>query len=619
MSWQIELITERWSRFSPRSWPIAAKLSLLLVFSALIPMIVTAYYNYRGSYQYVRSTELINIEYAAYSIAGRIEQRIQDAGNIIKLLTTDPDTIGLISRPTAGVHNVVTDMMKRVQEISSHYNMLMILDKNGTVIASTREEGYIGKNLKWRDYFKAAIQGQTYMSSVEIGSISGKPGIYLSGPIRNNKGVISGVAVVKLDESAISSIANQLQQENKGQAAFVIDKYGVVIFHRDPKALYHSLDKLSDDVMQTLITEKRFMRDQIPNANLPLLAKSMIGATKPGHLSYRSPDVKLDKVVGFAPVKGSQQWVVGVSESQTLFLAPLHQLFKNVIMSVSFVGLAFILIAMFSARSVTRPLRAISDSIAVLEKGDFDNAHAKVFNNDEIGQVARSFNTMALNMKEREREKDIFGRVVSPEVREKLLAGDLTLGGENRRVTVLFSDIRNFTTLSEKLDPDDLVLTLNDYLTEMSSAVRPFGGYINNFIGDAIVVIFGAPVALEHAEWSAVQAGMAMLECLKNVNSRRTAQCDEPLKIGVGISTGKAIAGQIGSPERFLYTVIGDAINVAARLETLTKEYKDYSILINASTYEAVKDTAEITFVSLGPQYLKGRTMPVDVYGIAHG
>jgi len=133
------------------------------------------------------------------------------------------------------------------------------------------------------------------------------------------------------------------------------------------------------------------------------------------------------------------------------------------------------------------------------------------------------------------------------------------------------------------------------------------------------VVIFGAPVALEHAEWSAVQAGMAMLERLKNVNSRRAAQCDEPLKIGVGISTGKAIAGQIGSPKRFLYTVIGDAINVAARLETLTKEYKEYPILMNASTYDAVKDTEKITFVSLGPQYLKGRTMPVDVYGIAHG
>jgi class 3 adenylate cyclase len=619
MSWQGELITEWWSRFSPRSWSIAVKLSLLLVFAALIPMIVTAYYNYRRSYQYVRSTELIHIEYSAYSIAGRIEQRIQDTANIIKLLTTDPDTIGFVSRPTPVLHLLVTDMMRRVQETNSHFHLLMIVDKDGTVIASTREDGYIGKNLKWRDYFKAAIQGQSYMSSVEVGSISGQPGIYISAPIRNHQGLISGVAVVKLNENAISSITNQLQQEGKGQAAFVIDKHGIVIFHRDPKALYHSLDKLPDDILQTLITEKRFMRDNIPSANLPLLAKNMIGATRPGHLSYRSADAKLDKVVGFAPVKGSQQWVVGVSESQTLFLAPLHQLFKNVIMSVSFVGIAFVLVAMVSAQSVTRPLRAISDSIAVLEKGDFDNAHARLFNNDEIGQVARAFNTMVVNMKEREREKDIFGRVVSPEVREKLLAGDLTLGGENRRVTVLFSDIRNFTTLSEKLGPDDLILTLNDYLTEMSSAVRPFGGYINNFIGDAIVVIFGAPVALEHAEWSAVQAGMAMLERLEKLNSRRAAQSDEPLKIGVGISTGKAIAGQIGSPERFLYTVIGDAINVAARLETLTKEYKDCPILMNDATYEAIKDTAGMTFVSLGPQHLKGRTMPVEVYGIDHG
>lgn len=619
MTWQSRLTTEWWSRFLPRSWSIATKLSLLLVVTALIPMIVTAYYNYRGSYQHVRSAELKHIEYAAYSIAGRIEQRIQDTGKIITLLTTDRDTIDFIDNPSAGLQIVVTDMMRRVQETNSHFELLMILNNDGTVIASTNEGDYLGKNLKWRDYFKASIQGQSYISSLEVGSISGKSGIYISTPIRNKQQNVSGIAVVKLDESAISSITNQLQHEREGQAAFVIDKHGIVIFHRDPKALYHSLDKLPDDVLHTLITEKRFMRDNIPNANLPLLAKHMIGATRPGHLSYRSADANLDKVVGYAPVKGSQQWVVGVREPQTLFLAPLHQLFKHVVISISLVGIAFVLVSIVAAQSVTRPLRVISDSITVLEKGDYDNAQVKIFNNDEIGQVARAFNTMVLNMKEREREKDVFGRVVSPEVREKLLSGDLSLGGESRQVTVLFSDIRNFTALSEKLEPDDLVQTLNDYLTEMSSAVRPFGGYINNFIGDAVVIIFGAPVALEYAEWSAVQAGMAMLERLENMNRRRATQCHEPLRIGVGISTGRAIAGQIGSPERFLYTVIGDAINIAARLEALTKEHKDCPILMNAATYEAIKDTAKVTFVSCGPQHLKGRTMPVDVYGVVYG
>jgi len=619
MAQESEHLTDFWSRVSPRRWTIAFKLALLLVVSALTPMMLTAYYNYQGSYRHVRSLELKNIEHSASTIADRIRQRIQDTKHIIKLLASDEDTIQFVTHPTTELRRKLNGKMKRVLETNEHFELLMIMDQGGNVLASTRESTAIGRNLKWRDYFKMAIQGSSYVSSIEIGSTSGKPGIYFSSPIKNVSGAISGVAVFKLDGNAIASIAGKHQHEGKGQSVFVVDKNGVIIIHTEKKLLYHSLNTIPPDVMQTVLSEKRFMTDQIPSLNLPLLAKTMIGAKAPGHLSYRSDNTDLDKVLGFAPVAGSQRWVVGVSEPQELFLAPLNWLLRNVIVSVTFVGLAFVFIAMFFAQNFTRPIRAISDSTEKLKRGDFDNAHAKVFNNDEIGQLAVAFNVMVQNMKEREREKDIFGRVVSPEVREKLLAGDLALGGEHRRVTVLFSDIRSFTTMSEELDPDDVVLMLNEYLTEMSAAVRPFGGYINNFIGDAIVVIFGAPVARECSEYAAIQAAMAMLERLKALNERRIAMSNKPLAIGIGISTGKAVAGQIGSPERFLYTVIGDAVNIAARLESLTKEYPDCPILFNKDTYEAVKDKPDISIVSLGNQQLKGRIMPVAVYGVSVG
>jgi class 3 adenylate cyclase len=267
------------------------------------------------------------------------------------------------------------------------------------------------------------------------------------------------------------------------------------------------------------------------------------------------------------------------------------------------------------SRSITTPLIEVSDMAQRVQSGDL-TAQVDVRSSDEVGVLARTFNTMTAGLRERERERDIFGRVVSPEVREKLLSGGLTLGGETLWVAVLFSDIRGFSTLSEQISPAEVVALLNEYLAEMTAAVRPWGGYINNFIGDAIVVIFGAPIEQPDKEWRAVAAALTMRERLEQLNRQRIARGERPINNGVGIGTGAAVAGQIGSIERLMYTVIGDAVNVAARLETLTKDYPDYPILINGPTAEALQARADLELKSLGPIHVKGRVEAVDVYAV---
>jgi class 3 adenylate cyclase len=250
-----------------------------------------------------------------------------------------------------------------------------------------------------------------------------------------------------------------------------------------------------------------------------------------------------------------------------------------------------------------------------VQSGDL-SAQVDVRSDDEVGVLARAFNMMTAGLRERERERDIFGRVVSPEVREKLLSGGLALGGETLWVAVVFSDIRGFSTMSEQMSPEEVVAFLNAYLAEMTAAVRPWGGYINNFIGDAIVVIFGAPIDQPDKEWHAVAAALTMRERLEQLNRQRAARGERIIDNGIGISTGAAVAGQIGSLERLMYTVIGDAVNVAARLETLTKDYPDYPILINGPTAEALKARADLQLKSLGPIHVKGRAEAVDVYAV---
>ena len=281
---------------------------------------------------------------------------------------------------------------------------------------------------------------------------------------------------------------------------------------------------------------------------------------------------------------------------------------------VAVFALFLTLITIFFAGTFVKPLRVVMEAAKAVERGDYRNAYVVLSSEDEIGEMSKTFNTMVEGVQARERERDILGRVVSPEVRDKLLSGDVNLVGENRRVSILFSDIRGFTAFSEQMHPHEVVAMLNEYLGEMSEAVRHHGGYINNFIGDAIVVIFGAPLGWDDNEERSLRAAAEMRARLKILNMHRASQGDHIIECGIGISTGKVVAGQVGTAERFLYTVIGDAVNIASRLESLTKDYPDNPILINAATYEKVKDISGFGFNSLGAVLLKGKSESVEVY-----
>ena len=157
---------------------------------------------------------------------------------------------------------------------------------------------------------------------------------------------------------------------------------------------------------------------------------------------------------------------------------------------------------------------------------------------------------------------------------------------------------------------------LNEYLTEMTEAIKPWNGYINNFIGDAIVVVFGAPTNPDDIQLRAINAAFDMRKRLAMLNKRRVARGDEAIDNGIGIASGKVIAGQMGSAERCIYTVIGDTVNIASRIESMTREFHDHPILINDDLYEAVKERTDIKGLYLGERAVKGRKASVKVYAV---
>jgi adenylate cyclase len=246
-----------------------------------------------------------------------------------------------------------------------------------------------------------------------------------------------------------------------------------------------------------------------------------------------------------------------------------------------------ILFIYFFSRTISDPLKRLVGATQTIRAGNYD---VKVENasRDEVGELAHAFNEMTDGLRERENLKGAFGKFVNKEVAKMVMRGDLALGGESKTATVFFSDIRSFTSMSEKMTPLEVVGFLNEYMTLMVEIVHRYGGVVDKFIGDAIMAIWGAPVTKPNDAENAVLAALEMRAALHTFNQGRGSRAKPIIRIGMGLNTGEVLAGQIGSLDRLEYTVIGDAVNLASRMEGLNKTFGT-DILITQNTYELLK------------------------------
>ncbi len=264
------------------------------------------------------------------------------------------------------------------------------------------------------------------------------------------------------------------------------------------------------------------------------------------------------------------------------------------------------------ASVMSRALRQVNTAIERVERLEY--AHVEpVHTGDELEALARGFNTMVDGLKERDKLRTTFGKYMTASVMDHLLAGKVALGGESLQVSILFTDIRGFATISEKMAPQDLVALLNEYFTEMVGIVMHEGGVVDKYIGDAIMAVFGAPVPKPGDAANAVRAAVRMRRALADLNQGLAARGLPTLRTGIGIHTGIVVAGNIGSERRMEYTVIGDAVNLASRLETSTKEL-GVDVLISEATYGFTKHV--VVARPVRELTVKGRQQPVLAYEV---
>lgn len=324
-------------------------------------------------------------------------------------------------------------------------------------------------------------------------------------------------------------------------------------------------------------------------------------------------------------------WYILLSEEDTVFYQDANNIKKQVAYTlVITLAFAIVLILLF-VKKVTDPIDNVVDTMKDIITSNDLSKRVKVEYDDEIGYLATWFNRMiedletaynqikeyayksVLAKNSEERIRHIFQKYVPAEIIDEVLRtkGEQLLVGKKQVATILFSDIRSFTTISEKLSAEELVKSLNTYFNIMVNVIIEHKGTIDKFIGDAIMAIFGAPVKHEDDPLEAVLTGLNMIKNLHSFNKKQIALNRPPFKIGVGINTGEVVVGNIGSTQKLDYTCIGDAVNLASRLEGLTKMY-GIPIIISQFTYEETK--TQIDARELDSVRVKGKLKPVNIY-----
>jgi adenylate cyclase len=260
---------------------------------------------------------------------------------------------------------------------------------------------------------------------------------------------------------------------------------------------------------------------------------------------------------------------------------------------------------------VAEPVNQLRSAAHSVTEGQLD-VEVPLRRADEFGALISEFNGMVAGLREKEQLRKTFGLHVGRKAAEQILARDPGLGGTEQEITVMFVDIRSFTARSAELAPNEAVRLLNEFLRAMVEVVEgEHGGMINKFLGDGFMALFGVgSTARNHAD-KALAAARSMERALERLNLARVQRGEEPLGVGIGINTGPVIVGSIGSPERMEFTVIGNTVNVASRIEALNKTLGT-TLLMSKATCNALQRPAALQ--ALPAQLVKGVEQPVEIF-----
>jgi adenylate cyclase len=414
----------------------------------------------------------------------------------------------------------------------------------------------------------------------------GLPLLTIVVPFRDESGVVQQVAQadIRLDRLqkafAISGI----------RKLYLVDSEGRVMAHSDDKLAVAAKEFRHIPIVNEALTvgdhatrgQKRFLDPELKRWFVGAYSKTAFDLTV---ISQAPEDIILEPA---RMVKTESYEIAGYVLSGALFIVILFSL------------------------TLTSPLEELHEATIEVARGNFaTKAHIRA--NDEVGDLAHAFNLMVGGLKERDKAKQILNKFHGSSVTADLLQNDLVLGGSRKDVTVFFSDIRGFTKFSEGHTPEEVVEMLNEYFQIMVSIIVSHHGIVDKFVGDAIMAVWGAPQSTGKDAQFAVQACIEIRKALAELNEKRTKRGHTAIMIGMGLHSGPAISGKIGSTERMEYTVIGDTVNMASRIEASTKAFG--ADLLISQTIAAQVDSSFLVETA-GSAEVKGKSEPILLFKV---
>lgn len=419
---------------------------------------------------------------------------------------------------------------------------------------------------------------------------------FVSGPVFSAANQRVGAVVVG---KSLPSLAREMREDLFGEITFYD-------FNGQPLSttFYEATPTLSltlDQVAQVLVNQEQ----QTLTRNLDL-----------GNLIY-GEILRPWKARG-----GVDQGLIGIALPQAFVIRASQATRLQVMGLVIAAILLVVLIGVYLANRITQPLAQLVQASTQVAQGNLE-LKVNLPGDDELAVLGHAFNAMVAGLQEGSIYRDLLGRTVSPEVREQLrqtfASGSLRLEGQEAVATVLMTDIRGFTTLSEQVEPARVLAWLNEYFDRLVPIIVEEGGVVNKFDGDALLAFFGILPRILSPKKSALAACRAaarMLLALEELNTARTARGDPPLITGIGINTGVVIAGGLGARDRLHYTIIGDTVNTTQRIEALTRDLIEGSgVLVSHTTYTALAEqTRAFEWQPLGRHQVRGKQEPIEIY-----
>lgn len=438
------------------------------------------------------------------------------------------------------------------------------------------------------------------------------------------KGLGSSIAVIASPDLERAFIGNALALKGKsaeGSLTVAIDADKllqdlVLSVHKDAFLVHKG----------KIINGYNMKGDEIPNPSKSLPLDEKMLKTRSGLISWHG---KCFYYLHMTPFKDLDLHFF-ILETEKEAFSLVHSLDKGsreVIKHVSFnmriiavIALALVLLLLQNvAKRITKPITSLArltQDVASGKLEDIELPEAPKGRHDEIAVLCESFSQMVVGLREKEKVKGVLNKVVSPEIAEEIMKGKIHLGGEERKVTILFADIRSFTHMSANKSPQEVIEMLNNCMTKVSHEIDEFGGVIDKYVGDEVMALFGAPLEKEDSSLKAVQCALKIVDVLREWNKERTEKGLHPIEMGIGIHTGVVIAGNMGSENRLNYTVIGSNANLASRLCSIAKPME---ILITKDTLVEPRVQEGIDVEQMPPTEIKGFDKSFIFYRVKGG